>query len=158
MKSKNNKSEKLNEIIPSKQISYNIENKKSKNKYFFCFIIDQKYKDKIEVSFKHKENIIKPDSLRVKSYDFPEQRYYLFFKSKRFLYFYEIEIPNELNNLILKYNESNNNFSGKCIERNINLLMNIDISPIGLESNISYKLYYPEEYKKLLDCFIEFFL
>ena len=160
MKSKNNKSEKLNEIIPSKQISYNIKNKKSKNKYFFfCFIVDQKYKDKVEVSFKHKENIIKPDSLRVKSYDFPEQRYYLFFKSKRFLYFYELEIPNELNELkiILKYNEDNNNFNGKYIERNLNLLINIDISPINLESNIAYKLYYPEEYKKLLECFIEFF-
>ena len=160
MKSKNNKSEKLNEIIPSKQISYNIKNKKSKNKYFFfCFIVDQKYKDKFEVSFKHKENIIKPYSLRVKSYDFPEQRYYLFFKSKRFLYFYEIEIPNELNDLkiIFKYNEDNNNFNGKYIERNINFLINIDISPIDLEYNIAYKLYYPEEYKKLLECFIEFF-
>ena len=160
MKSKNNKSEKLNEIIPSKQIYYNIKNKKSKNKYFFfCFIVDQKYKDKIEVSFKNKENIIRPDSLRVKYYDFPEQRYYLFFKSKRFLYFYELEIPNELNDLkiILKYNEDNNNFNGKYIERNINLLINIDISPIDLEANIAYKLSNQEEYKKLLECFIEFF-
>ena len=39
MKSKNNKLEKLNEIIPLKQISYNIENKKCKNKYFFSALL-----------------------------------------------------------------------------------------------------------------------
>ena len=108
----------------------------------------------------HKENIIKPDSQIVKSYDFPEQKYYFFFKTKRILYFYEIEIPNEFNDLkiMLKYNEQNNNFNGKYIERNINLLINIDISPIELDkTNITYKLSNPEEYKKILECFIEFF-
>ena len=59
---------------------------------------------------------------------------------------------------MLKYNEQNNNFNGKYIERNINLLINIDISPIELDkTNITYKLSNPEEYKKILECFIEFF-
>ena len=35
MKLKNKKLEKLNKIIPSKQISYNIENKKFKKNIFF---------------------------------------------------------------------------------------------------------------------------
>ena len=163
MKSINNQLEKLNKIIPSKQISYNIENKKCKNKYFFfCFIIYKNYKDKIEIFFENKKNIIKPDSLNIKSYDFLEKRFIFKSNLKRFLYFYEIEIPYEFNELkiILKYNENNNNYQCKCIERNTNLLINIDISPIYLEldkTNITYKLSNFEEYKKILEYFIEFF-
>ena len=163
MKSNNNQLEKLTKIIPSKQIFYNIENKKCKNKYlFFCFIVDQNYKDKIEIFFENKKNIIKPDSLNVKSYDFLEKKFIFKSNLKRFLYFYEIEIPNEFNDLkiMLKYNENNNNYQCKCIERNINLLINIDISPIYLEldkNNITYKLSNFEEYKKILEYFVEFF-
>jgi hypothetical protein len=88
MKSKNNKLEKLNKIIPSKQISYNIENKKSKNKYFFfCFVVDQSYRDKIDISFLHKENIIKPDSLIVNLMIFPNKNIIFFLKQKEFFIF-----------------------------------------------------------------------
>jgi hypothetical protein len=42
---------------------------------------------------------------------------------------------------MFRYNEQNNNFNGKYIEKNINLLINIDISPIELDNNITYKLF-----------------
>ena len=163
MKSKNNiaLNKKSNNIVPSGQITYNIINKKDKNKkVFFCFIVDQNDKDKIDISLSHKNGIIKPNSQIVKSYDFLEKKG-LFKNLKRFLYFYEFEIPNKFDeiDIMIKY-KLNNNFQGKYIKKQLSSLINIDISPIYIEldkKSITYKITSPEEHIKLLGSFIDYF-
>ena len=86
MESINEIKEKLNQNILSKHITYNIINNKKKNLFFF-FIVDQNYKDKIEISFKNKNDIINPNSLIIKSYDFTEKKFIFKSNLKRYLFF-----------------------------------------------------------------------
>ena len=66
-----------NNNIPSKQIVFNIPNKKNKNKLLFlCFIVDKNYKDKIDISLNYKNDIIKPKSIIIKYYDFIKKNFF----------------------------------------------------------------------------------
>ena len=77
------------------------------------------------------------------------------------LYFYEVEIPGQYNNIEIMFEYLiDKNFQGKYVNINLSSLINIEISPIYInlsKKDITFKLEKPEEYKKILESFIEYF-